>query len=374
MAEVIPALAIVLGALVVLRVGLEFTGLRSARQRRALRVLDTCPLGGKRRIHLLEVEGERLVVGVSEAGVELLRVLPPAEEEPSSADAEAEAGANGTRSGSDRIVAKRKLAAILRTAVGTLWLALLLLGFDSAPATAQEAGIQDAAIQQTVTTPSLTISLGDASAPEGVSGTLQVLALLTLLSVAPSLLLMATCFTRVVIVLAFLRQAIGVQHLPPNQVLVGLALFTTLFVMAPIGEQIRVDAYAPYAAREIPAEEAAKRAVVPVRRFLSDFTRERDLALFLDFADLEAPEDLADVPLTTLLPAYMLSELRTAFEIGFMIYLPFLVVDLVIASMLISMGMIVLPPIVISLPFKLMLFVLLDGWNLVLGSLMAGLR
>jgi flagellar biosynthetic protein FliP len=364
MAEVIPALGIVLGALVLLRAGLEVTGLRSARRRRALRVLDTCPLGGKRRIHLVEVEGERLVVGVSEAGVALLRVLPPAEEASTSAEAEVETAGEAVRRESGPALARRKLVALLRTGVGALCLGILLLGLDPVQATAQEAAAA----------PSLTLSLGGASEPEGVSGTLQILALLTLLSVAPSLLLMGTCFTRVVIVLAFLRQAIGVQHLPPNQVLVGLALFTTLFVMAPIGEQIRVEAYAPYVAREIPAVEAAQRAIVPVRRFLTDFTRESDLALFLEFADAELPEDLADLPMTTLLPAYMLSELRTAFEIGFMIYLPFLVVDLVIASMLISMGMIMLPPIVISLPFKLMLFVLLDGWNLVLGSLITGLR
>lgn len=371
MAEVIPALGIVLGALVLLRAGLELTGFRAARRRRALRLVETCPLGGKRRIHLVEVEGERLVVGVSEAGVSLLRVLPAAEQAAEAAEAEADAAGQAVEAEPGRAAGRCRLAAFLRTGAGALCLGVLLLGLQPGPAAAEETAAETIAAAGA---PSLTISLGDASEPEGVSGSLQLLALITLVSVAPSLLLMATCFTRVVIVLAFLRQAIGVQHLPPNQVLVGLALFTTLFVMAPVGEQIRVDAYRPFVAKEIPAEEAARRAVVPVRSFLAEFTRERDLALFLDFADAEKPENLADVPLTTLLPAYMLSELRTAFEIGFMIYLPFLVIDLVIASMLISMGMIVLPPIVISLPFKLMLFVLLDGWNLVLGSLMTGLR
>jgi len=369
MAGIIPALGIVLGALVLLRAGLEAIGFRGARRRKALRVLETCPLGGKRHVHLLEVEGERLVVGASEGGVALLRVLAPAQEAPAPEEGEGETLGEATGTKPRWAETSRKLAAFLRTGAGALCLGGLLLGLDPGQASAQEVSVD-----QTASSPSLTLSLGTASEPEGVSGTLQLLALLTMVSVAPSLLLMATCFTRVVIVLAFLRQAIGVQHLPPNQVLVGLALFTTLFVMAPIGEQIRVDAYAPYVAHEIPAEEAARRAVVPVRRFLAEFTRERDLALFLQYAEGEPPEDLTNVPLTTLLPAYMLSELRTAFEIGFMIYLPFLVIDLVIASMLISMGMIVLPPVVISLPFKLMLFVLLDGWNLVLGSLMTGLR
>ena len=237
MAEVIPALGIVLGALVLLRAGLEVTGFRSARRRRALRLVDTCPLGGKRRIHLLEVEGERLVVGVSEAGVSLLRVLPPAEEASDTAETEAEAVAEATASQPGRAAARWKLAAFLRTGAGALCLGILLLSLHPGQAAAQEVASAAA--------PSLTISLGDASEPEGVSGSLQLLALITLISVAPALLLMATCFTRVVIVLAFLRQAIGVQHLPPNQVLVGLALFTTLFVMAPVGEQIRVDAYNP---------------------------------------------------------------------------------------------------------------------------------
>jgi flagellar biosynthetic protein FliP len=222
--------------------------------------------------------------------------------------------------------------------------------------------------------PTLSAVISQAAEPGEVSSTLQIVALVTLISVAPSILLMATCFTRIVIVLAFLRQAIGIQQLPPSQVLVGLALFLTLFAMAPVGEQIRAEALEPYMKREIDERDAFTRASVPVREFLTRFTRERDLELFVSISDSEPVDSLADAPLTMLLPAYMLSELRTAFEIGFMLYLPFLVIDLVVASTLISMGMIVLPPIVISLPFKLMLFVLLDGWNLVVSSLLNGLR
>jgi flagellar biosynthetic protein FliP len=217
------------------------------------------------------------------------------------------------------------------------------------------------------------ISLDAPGAPEELSSALEMLALLTLVSVAPAILLMATCFTRIVVVLALLRQAIGLQHMPPNQVLVGLALFLTLGVMSPVGEQVRVAAYEPYVAEQIDAREAGTRALVPIRAYLAKSTRESDLALFLEFTE-QRPETVDDVPLTALIPAHLISELRTAFEIGFMVFLPFLVVDLVVSSLLISMGMIVLPPVVVSLPFKLMLFVLADGWNLVLGSLVASVR
>jgi flagellar biosynthetic protein FliP len=210
-------------------------------------------------------------------------------------------------------------------------------------------------------------------APDGLSPAFQMLGLLTLVAVAPSLLLLATCFTRIIVVLAFLRQAIGLQHMPPNQVLIGLALFLTVAVMAPVAEQIRTEAYEPFVAKQIEAGVAGERALAPIRAFLLESTREADLELFLRISKQQPPADVAATPLTALLPAFVISELRTAFEIGFMIFLPFLVVDLVVSSLLISMGMIVLPPIVVSLPFKLMLFVLVDGWNLVLGSLALGL-
>jgi flagellar biosynthetic protein FliP len=368
--EVVSSLAIVLGAVALLRAGLQLAGLARPAARRELRVVESCALASRQRLHVVEVAGERLLVGVTEHGIALLRVLPAAA--PGPEPVEAEAAAPGPR---------RRVRPWLRAATrGLLPLALTLL-LGAAGAGAQAGGAEDAAAASpalpAATAPgpaALTLSLDGIATPEGLAPTLEVLAIVTLVAVAPSLLLMATCFTRILIVLAFLRQAIGVQHLPPNQVLVGLALFTTFFVMAPVAERMRVEAYEPYVARTLPADEAAQRALVPVRTYLMQFTRERDLDLFLGFSGAEPPADLAQVPLTTLLPAFMLSELRTAFEIGFMVYLPFLVIDLVISSMLISMGMIVLPPIVISLPFKLMLFVLLDGWHLVLGSLVDGLR
>ena len=184
---------------------------------------------------------------------------------------------------------------------------------------------------------------------------------------------MATCFTRFVIVLAFVRQAIGVQHTPPNQVLIGLALFLTAFVMQPVADEVIDLAYDPYVAGEMTGHEALEEAAEPVRRFLLSQTREEDLALFVEMAKVGPLAEPADVPLTTLLPSFLVSELRTAFEIGFVIFLPFLIIDLIVSSLLISMGMIVLPPIVVSLPFKIMLFVLADGWNLILGSLVQGM-
>jgi flagellar biosynthetic protein FliP len=220
----------------------------------------------------------------------------------------------------------------------------------------------------------LPAAFGELVKPDRISSTVQIVVLLTLVSLVPSILLMATCFTRVVIVLSLLRQAVGLPQLPPNPVLVGLALFTTLFVMAPVGKRIHDEALEPYSTRAIDEATALTRAEAPVRDFLLRQTREKDLALFQELSGEPAPAEPEQVGIWTLLPAFTISEMRTAFEIGFMVYLPFLVIDLVIASMLISMGMIVLPPIVISLPFKLMLFVLLDGWGLVVGGLVRGIR
>ena len=184
---------------------------------------------------------------------------------------------------------------------------------------------------------------------------------------------MTTCFTRFVIVLAFVRQAVGVQNSPPNQVLIGLALFMTAFVMQPVANEVIDLAYDPYVEGQLTGKEALVEAMQPIRGFLLSQTRESDLALFVELAGAGPVATPEEVPLTSLLPAFLVSELRTAFEIGFVIFLPFLIIDLVVASLLISMGMIVLPPIVVSLPFKIMLFVLVDGWNLILGSLVQGM-
>ncbi|MBY0400268.1 flagellar type III secretion system pore protein FliP [Myxococcota bacterium] len=222
--------------------------------------------------------------------------------------------------------------------------------------------------------PTFAVTIDGATAPDQISDTLKIVLVLTAISVAPSLLLMTTCFTRILIVLALLRQALGTATLPPNQVLVGLALMTTFYVMSPVGEAVYADAVEPYMEKKIDGEEALKRGIAPVRDYMLKHARETDLLLFVEMKGDTTPEQPEDVAITTLLPAFMISEMRAAFEIGFMIYLPFLVVDLVIASMLISLGMIMLPPVMIALPFKLMLFVLVDGWNLTLTSLVAGLQ
>jgi len=199
--------------------------------------------------------------------------------------------------------------------------------------------------------------------------TVQTLLFLTSLTFLPAVLLMMTSFTRIIIVLSLLRQALGTVQAPPNQVLVGLALFLTFFVMAPVFERMYNEAYVPLAERRIGMEQALDRGAVPLRGFMLKQTRQADLALFAKLANQPPIEDAAAVPMRILVPAYVISELKTAFQIGFVVFIPFLIIDLVVSSVLMSMGMMMLSPVIISLPFKLMLFVLVDGWNLLIGSL-----
>ncbi len=213
------------------------------------------------------------------------------------------------------------------------------------------------------------------TSPEGLSSTIQVMLLLTVLSLAPAILLMTTCFVRMVVVLSLLRQAIGTQQLPPSQVITTFSLFLTFLIMAPVWKQVYNESIVPYTERRITLEEAWKSGVAPVRRFMSQqierTKNSEDIYLFMNYLpDQPAPKSYDDVPLVVLLPAFMLSELKTAFLIGFQIYLPFLILDMVVSSVLVSMGMLMLPPVLISLPFKLLLFVLVDGWHLVVGMLM----
>ena len=213
------------------------------------------------------------------------------------------------------------------------------------------------------------------TSPEGLSSALQVMLLLTVLSLAPAILLMTTCFVRIVVVLGLLRQAIGTQQLPPSQVITALALFLTLLVMAPVWKKVYDEAIVPYTQRQITLEQAWEAGSAPVRQFMA-MQIERtgnsaDVHLFLSYMpEQPTPQTYDEVPLSALLPAFMLSELKTAFIIGFQIYLPFLILDLVISSVMVSMGMLMLPPVIISLPFKLLLFVLVDGWRLVVGMLL----
>ncbi len=218
--------------------------------------------------------------------------------------------------------------------------------------------------------PSITIDLGKNGGSGQTAVVFQILALLTVLSLAPAFCVMVTSFTRIVIVLSFLRQAMGTQQVPPNQVLISLALFLTVFVMAPVGQSVYHDALQPLFAEQITHEDAWKRGIEPVRSFMLRQIREKDLALFIDLAKLpDKPAKAEQVPIHVVIPAFILSELRVAFQIGFLIYIPFLIVDMVVASVLMSMGMMLLPPVLISLPFKLILFVLADGWYLIVGSM-----
>ncbi len=206
-------------------------------------------------------------------------------------------------------------------------------------------------------------------APERLSLSLQLLLLLTILSLAPALVVMVTSFTRLAVVFSFLRHALGTQQMPPNQILIALSLFLTVFIMAPVWQEIQEKAVTPYINQQLAGEEAVKRGLEPLRGFMLRQTREKDLGLFVTITKTPRPKSPQDIPISAMIPAFMISELRTAFEIGFLLFLPFLIIDMVVASVLLSMGMMMLPPVMISLVFKILLFVLVDGWNLVVGSL-----
>jgi len=217
--------------------------------------------------------------------------------------------------------------------------------------------------------PKVSVEIGEVSSPSDLSTTLQIVLLLTVLALAPSLLIMMTSFIRIVIVMSFLRHAMGANQMPPNQLLVGLSLILTFFIMAPVANKAYTEGVKPYIEEQITGEEAYDKAVAPVRQFMLSQTREKDLALFVDIAGLDAPDNADDIPLQVLVPGFVISELRTAFQIAFVIFIPFLVIDMVVASVLMSMGMMMLPPIIVSLPFKILLFVLVDGWYLLVKSL-----
>ena len=216
--------------------------------------------------------------------------------------------------------------------------------------------------------PSLQLGMEDVDEPDKVSSALQILFLLTILTLAPSILIMTTSFARIIIVLSFLRQAMGTQQTPPTQVLIGLGLFLTLFVMGPTWSEINQSALQPYLNEEISQVDALKMAEAPLKSFMLGQTREKDLSLVVNLGEGGQAND-SDVEMQSLIPAFIISELKTAFQIGFLIYIPFLILDMVVASILLSMGMMMLPPVLISLPFKLMLFVMVDGWYLIVGSL-----
>jgi flagellar biosynthetic protein FliP len=242
------------------------------------------------------------------------------------------------------------------------WLAILgvagIIAMTHSPAWAQAWPI-----------PTVKIGVGEAKDAGEVSVLIQILILLTVLSLAPAILVMMTSFTRLIVVFSFLRHALGTNQMPPNQLLIGLALFLTFFIMAPVWQAIDEKALTPYKEKKITQAQALEEAVKPVRKFMLKQTREKDLALFVQMAKMPRPKNQEEIPTTVLLPAFMISELKTAFQIGCILYIPFLIVDMVVSSVLLSMGMMMLPPVMISLPFKVLLFVLVDGWSLLVGSL-----
>lgn len=222
--------------------------------------------------------------------------------------------------------------------------------------------------------PTVNLSLSAPAEPKDLVSSLNVLIVLTLLVLAPSLLLVMTSFIRLIVVFSFLRQALGTQQMPPNQLLVSLALILTFFIMEPAAQKAYDTAIKPYSEKKISYEEAFEKGVAPFKSFMIRNTREKDLALFFRIRHLKNPKNYQEVPLTIAIPAFMISELKTAFEIGFLLYLPFLVIDMVVSSVLMSMGMMMLPPVMISMPFKLLIFVLVDGWNLLIGNLIASFQ
>ena len=230
--------------------------------------------------------------------------------------------------------------------------------------------IKGAPLSAATALPSIHLGITSSNSPQDVSLTLQIVFLLTVLSLAPAILMLTTSFTRIIIVLSFLRQAIGTPTIPPNQVILGLALFLTFFNMNPVFSRVNDEALQPYLKGQIRQEEALHKALVPMREFMFNQTRPKDIALFVYLSKNPRPATPDDVPTLVLIPAFVVSELKTAFQMGFLIYIPFLIIDMVVASTLMSMGMLMLPPVTISLPFKILLFVLIDGWHLIVRSLM----
>jgi flagellar biosynthetic protein FliP len=313
----------------------------------AIKLIDTLGLGAKRALALVEVERERFLLGLTDGDVTCLARLERSAFPAAGHEASSPRSSLASAEATPRVPPHGK--------AGPLALFFVMLLLPLVPAAAEAA------------VPQLSLELGGSG--DGLATSIQLVLLFTLLSFAPAILIGVSAFVRIVIVLAFVRQAVGTQQMPPNQVIVALALFLTFFVMMPTLRQVNQDAIVPYLEEHAAPVETIERGFQPLRAFMLRQTREKDLALFLGISDRERPATAADVPAEIVIPAFMISELKTAFQISFLVYIPFLVLDMVVASILTSMGMITLPPVLISLPFKLMIFVLVDGWNLLISSL-----
>ncbi|MGO9380335.1 MAG: flagellar type III secretion system pore protein FliP [Dissulfurispiraceae bacterium] len=348
--ELIKALVVLLALLGGLYLFLKFLRGRIITGKGIIEMVHYQSFGPKKGVAIVKIVKDYVVLGIADENISLLGKLNPADVEEARKLMEAKtvmpaAGIKGLFGG----LFKGKLPKFLSLAVTAL-LILPSISFAQ-PASA-------------------------AAAPNffGLSSPVELLLFLTILAFLPALLVMTTCFTRIVIVLSFLRQALGTAQAPPNQVIIGLSLFITFFVMSPVFDNIYANAYVPYTKKEIKAEEALSKASDPLKEFMLKQTREKDLALFLKMAKAERPAKPMDLQMRVVIPAFAIGELKRAFEIGFLVYLPFLVIDMVVASVLLSMGMMMLPPVMVSMPFKILLFVLVDGWGLLIGSLIAGFR
>jgi len=319
-------------------------------QKGLVELVSYYPLGPKRGIGVVRVVGEFLVVGVADEGISLLDKLEPKDVE----GALKEAG--GPPEGHTPVRIKDLLKGKFPVFLIALSLACCLF-----PVIGQAAPASPAAVPA-------------GGGFMGLSTPLELLLFLTLLSLLPAILVMCTCFTRIAVVLALLRQAMGTPQVPPQQVLIGLSLFITFYIMAPVFDRIYAEAYVPYTNKEIGVEAALDKASVPLKEFMLKQTKEKDIALFLKVSKSERPAVPMDLPMKVVIPAFAIGELQKAFEIGFLIYLPFLVIDMVVGSVLLSVGMMMLPPVMISLPIKLLLFVLADGWELIISALIGGFR
>ena len=345
-------LLIVLGGIYLL---LRFLKQKVMPQRGLIEMIHYQPFGTKRGVAIIKVVREYLVVGLADESISLLTKLnaPDVEEALKQQGPVASSQSPGTKI-SDFM--KGKFFSVLPwlLATGYWLLSFSLLATDSFAAPAPPAAAGGGFF--------------------GLSTPMELLLFFTLLSILPAILVMTTCFTRIVVVLSFLKQALGTPQVPPTQVIIGLSLFITLFIMSPVIDRIYADAYQPYTKKQISAEDALNRAGEPLKEFMLKQTREKDLLLFLRMAKLERPAKPMDLPMRVVVPAFSIGELKKAFEIGFLIFLPFLVIDMVVSSVLLSMGMMMLPPVMISIPFKLLLFVLVDGWGLLIGSLVGSFR
>jgi len=352
----------------VLLVRFSKRGFNAHRPRVCLKIVDSLPLGRDKVLCVVEAGRSILLLGLTNNSVSLLKEFSPEEIEEMSSQEEEEGPnpkdkttffAKFAESFGERMDKSRNPKTLL-----ILILCICTILSLSTPAFAASNNL----------VPNVNISIDGEAAEGGLVKAIKILAALTVLTLAPAILILTTSFTRIAVVFSFLRAGLGTQQTPPNQVLIGLALLLTFFIMTPTWTQVNEESIAPYIAGEISAEEAVARGERPILDFMLRQTREKDLQLFVEITDSDTPLNPEDMSLVQVVPAFAISELKTAFEIGFLLFLPFLVIDMVIASTLMSMGMLMLPPVLISLPFKILLFVLVDGWGLVTRSLINGFR